>query len=88
MGNNFYKHFTMPCSVIISQIQRVARKYGCILMAVNDADVNDLCEEENNYIGPESQELLFFVPVVLGNETADRTLATIKNELTALGEVQ
>jgi hypothetical protein len=57
----FYKSITIPCTVSIPQVQDAAQAKGITLLACNSADITDLCQEEREYLGPESQTLLFWL---------------------------
>ncbi len=55
----FFKSITIPCTVTIDAIIGEAQPKGINLLACNTAAIEDLCQEERDYTGPESQTLLF-----------------------------
>lgn len=76
----FYKTITIPCTVSIPQVQYVARMQGATLLACNDADITDFCQEELEYIGPEFQSLLFWIHAS-SEGLAEQELERIKTAL-------
>jgi len=76
----YFKRLIIPCTTAVPEIQKVAAARGCTLIACNEVDINDFCEEERAYTGNDPQELLFLIPAT-GEAIAERKLTAIKSAL-------
>lgn len=76
----FFKQTNLPCTTDIDTVEKIAHEHGAELLACNEAAISDLCPEERDYIGSETQELLFSVNART-SDAAQKVVDSIRADL-------